>query len=75
VEARLLELIRSDPESSFKKRASDRQVAAAQKRLGVTFPPSYREFLRQFNGGEFCFGRMFRVSLVHCRRQGTEVRR
>jgi cell wall assembly regulator SMI1 len=60
--AQLLERIRSDPESSFKKGASDRQIAAAEKRLGVTFPPSYRHFLRQFNGGEFRFARMFRIS-------------
>jgi cell wall assembly regulator SMI1 len=60
--AQIMDRIRSDPESSFKKGASDRQIAAAQQRLGVTFPPSYQQFLRQFNGGEFRFARMFRIS-------------
>jgi hypothetical protein len=60
--ARLLDRIRSDPESSFKKGASERQIAAAQKKLGVGFPPSYRQFLLQFNGGEFRFGRVYRIS-------------
>ena len=59
---KLFDKIRSDPASSFKRGASDRQIAAAQKRLGVAFPPSYQQFLRQFNGGEFRFARMFRIS-------------
>lgn len=62
MEARLLERIRTDPESSFKKSASERQIAAAEKRLGVCFPPDYRQFLGHFNGGEFRFARMYRIT-------------
>jgi hypothetical protein len=61
MEARLLNRIRSDPESSFKRGAAERQIDAAQKRLGLCFPQSYRQFLRHFNGGEFRFAGMYRI--------------
>ena len=62
MEARLLQCIRSEPESSYKRGATERQIGAAQRRLGVRFRPSYQQFLRQFNGGEFRFARMYRLS-------------
>ena len=31
--------------------ASDEEVADAKRELGVTFPPSFRTFLRHFGGG------------------------
>ena len=60
--ARLINAIRSDEENIFKGGASDRQIALAEKRLALAFPESYRDFLRCFNGGEFSFGRMYRIS-------------
>ncbi|HET6251254.1 MAG TPA: SMI1/KNR4 family protein [Tepidisphaeraceae bacterium] len=60
--ARLLNMIGSDEENTYKGGASDRQIALAEKRLAVSFPESYRDFLRCFNGGEFTFGRMYRIS-------------
>jgi hypothetical protein len=30
--------------------------------LGVRSPPSYRDFLGHFNGGEFRFARMYRIT-------------
>jgi hypothetical protein len=40
MKARLLDQIRSDPESSFKRGATERQIDGAQALLGVRFPPS-----------------------------------
>jgi hypothetical protein len=60
--ARFIDKIRSHPDSSFQRGATERQIASAQKRLGVTFPPSYRKFLCHFNGGEFRFARMYRIT-------------
>lgn len=62
MEKRLLLRIQSAPASSYKRGASERQIEAAQKRLQVRFPPSYQQFLRHFNGGEFPFARMYRIS-------------
>jgi hypothetical protein len=62
MDTRLLTIIRADPVSSFKKGATERLITLAEKRLTVSFPPSYRDFLRHFNGGEFRFARMYRVS-------------
>jgi len=62
MEARLLKRILADPSSSYKRGATERQIVAAQKRLEVRFPPSYQQFLRHFNGGEFRFARMYRIS-------------
>ena len=60
--ARLFKKIWDDEWSSFKKGASERQIGIAEKRLAVPFPESYRDFLRCFNGGEFKFARMYRIS-------------
>jgi hypothetical protein len=62
MDARLLNRIRFASDSSYKRGATERQIDAAQKRLGVRFPGSYRTFLRHFNGGEFRFARMYRVA-------------
>ena len=51
MEARLIKRIQSDPASSFKRGATERQLDAAQKRLGVRFPPSYRQFLLELGCG------------------------
>jgi hypothetical protein len=59
---RLLNAICSDEGNTFKGGASEREIALAEKRLAVTFPETYRGFLRHFNGGEFSFGRMYRIS-------------
>jgi len=62
MESRLLNKIRSHAESVYKSGATELQIDSAQKRLGVCFPPSYRQFLRHFNGGEFRFARMYRIT-------------
>ncbi len=62
MQAKLLDQIREHPDSTFKRGASERQIALAEVRLGVMFPPSYRQFLCAFNGGEFAFARMYRIS-------------
>ncbi len=60
--ARLHKAICSDQGNLFKRGASERQIALVEKRLAVTFPESYRDFLRHFDGGEFSFARMYRIS-------------
>jgi cell wall assembly regulator SMI1 len=62
LEANLYDRIRSDPESTFKRGATSQQIASVEKQLGVTLPHSYRTFLLHFDGGEFRFGRMYRIS-------------
>jgi cell wall assembly regulator SMI1 len=41
--------------------ATEANIDAAQEAVGVRFPPSYIEFLRLFNGGEFRYLRLHRI--------------
>lgn len=41
--------------------AADGEIAQAEAELGVTFPPEYRDFLRDFGGGYFAFVNVFSV--------------
>lgn len=58
----LLLAIRQDPESEFAEGASELDIQRLQKALGITFPPSYIEFLKNFDGGEFRLVRIFSVA-------------
>jgi hypothetical protein len=62
MDANLIKRVQSDSASSFKRGATENQIATAQKNLAVTFPPSYAQFLRHFNGGEFRFARVYRIT-------------
>jgi hypothetical protein len=62
MEAKLLKKVGEHPDSTFKHAATERQIALAEKRLGVVFPTSYRQFLDALNGGELAFARMYRIS-------------
>jgi len=42
--------------------ASAAAISQAELALGVTFPPEYREFLREFGGGYFAFANTFSVA-------------
>ena len=46
------------------RRASEDEIAAAEARLGVTFPPSYREFLHVSNGWRMTTGFVRRMRPV-----------
>ncbi|MBY0551412.1 MAG: SMI1/KNR4 family protein [Candidatus Obscuribacterales bacterium] len=58
----LLHAIRQDPESEFADGASEMDIQRLQKALGITFPTSYVEFLKNFDGGEFRLVRMFSIA-------------
>ncbi len=62
VNAELIRRIKADSASTFKRGASARQIAMTERALGVEFPPNYRLFLSHFNGGEFRFARMYKLS-------------
>jgi len=34
------------------------EIAAFEKMIGITFPETFKAFLKRSNGGEFCFARM-----------------
>ena len=62
MEVDLLDRLRSDADTTVTGGASERLVAAAEKKLGVRFPLSYRAFLGVFDGGEFRFARIYRIT-------------
>jgi hypothetical protein len=42
--------------------ATEQQIRAAEERLNVTLPESYKSFLREYGGGYFAFGNVFSVA-------------
>jgi cell wall assembly regulator SMI1 len=54
--------VKADTETTFTSGASDAEIEAIETRFAFTFPASYREFLRAFNGGDFRFARLYRLS-------------
>ncbi len=60
--SQLFERIREDSESDFTEGASEKEIKNVETSLGILLPTSYVSFLREFNGGEFRFARMHKVS-------------
>ncbi len=57
--------------------ATETQVEAAEKSLGVSLPCAYKAFVRDFGGGYFAFGNVFSVSSsewnIVSRNQKTDI--
>ncbi len=58
----LLDRIQNDGETVAIEGASREEIISVQRDIGVRFPPSYVQFIRRFNGGEFRHVRMHRVA-------------
>lgn len=54
----LLERLRADRSNLINQGAPETAIRELEERLGVEFPESYVEFLKEFDGGEFAFARM-----------------
>jgi len=59
---RLWHAIRQNDKNEFKQGASASAIEALEETLGIKLPHTYKQFLKEFDGGEFSFGRMHKIT-------------
>jgi cell wall assembly regulator SMI1 len=58
----LWQAIRQNDKNEFKKGASANAIELLEETLGIKLPHTYKQFLKEFDGGEFSFGRMHKIT-------------
>ncbi|HVK04609.1 MAG TPA: SMI1/KNR4 family protein [Armatimonadaceae bacterium] len=68
-----LETVRNDAETEAAPGLSAAVIEAAQREVGFRFPPSYVQFLRLFNGGEFRYVLIHHVDTEAAREEAEQA--
>ena len=58
----MIERVKADRGNLYSVGASKEKIEGLERELSIKLPKSFKEFLKEFDGGEFLFGRVFCIS-------------